>query len=1079
MDAAVTATIAAGATAAQRGASKLGDGPAAIVVAARALQRRSRRLAAVSAALTGALVCEVILAAAAIAAPFAPWLQGRWRWIAAIALLLGALSAALLAWRRRSRDDLAAWCGARALPDEAEALRTALELAMVGGGSTGLRAVAIHDGARGLTAVRATVRRSAGLAGRLALAWGLLAASLVVAVPTASWRHLRRPPPAPLPRLRRVGTLVGDLRLQARPPAYAAATVRPIDVTEGDAELLRGSTIAVQARPVAGARDLRVEIATVDAALAASTPPSEGADRRPHIDADPTHHAGELIALQLVDGRVRWHHAAKAGLRYRYRGTATDGGAMVERAWRHISVRADTPPRARLRAPVGEIEVRRGDEVVIEGAVDDDIGLTRVVLAVARPTGQVQRRQVAITPGDLRVGVREALSVDSLKLEPGELATVWLEATDNNGLEGGRTGSSARVTLQMFSPERHHERLLAAVAGLALRWTLRLADRLESRPNGDTASLTELLKRRALCASSEDADLDRLRRLRGWLAEDVLARGQTGADLDEIAQRLRGRVADDNRVAAATKRDATGIGERVERGRLLRVHNRVVDAEERAVVQIAALAAAEHRAAMVRDSKALTALEKRLADVLEQLTKHPKDAALLAEAERLLDAIEARMAKIEASAARQLKVAPPEHVNAGAMNPRGMQATLKQHQGALDDVRAQLRRGDFKAALDRLTRGRKQLAGPMAALNAAAAKERSAEEDALAALVAELQRGIATAERGQAALQREVEPSAAAQRTAAAEQLRRRLQTTLPQVQRLLDDARDQVRPRRLLSYELRASRAVARGRAALSTAQQAVTQGAIGRALQALLEAREQLAAAAKTELQETGPGDGAAQRDGHKKDLQRVRTALDRSARAATRLRELLPVPEALHDLATQRALRRKVRSQGQLRRRLDQVRRRLERGGDAHPALQRQVGARLDHALGMMQQVGTSLSESDASRAQTQMAEVQSALAQARRLLEQNQRGGAGGSSGDRDQAGGQGRAGGGQGASQGDSGGDDGTGPGRGSQVKLQSGNRSDASDDFRREVLKAMKRRAPSGYDERLRRYYRGLTATPW
>lgn len=767
---------------------------------------------------------------------------------------------------------------------------------------------------------------------------------------------------------------------------------------------------------------------------------------------------------------LQWRQPVTGRLRYRYRATADDGAPMVERTWREITIHKDAQPQATLRAPRDEVEVRSGDEVVVEGTALDDIGLTHVGLAIALPSGQVQRRDVAITQGDRRVEIREALAVDGLKLAPGELATVWLEAVDNNGLEGSQTGSSARVTLRMFSPERHHERLLAAIAALALRWTHRLADRLEDSPVRAKGTLPALVEQRTRFAASERGDLKRLQRLRQRLADDVLARGRTGADLAELARLLRDRITDEGRVIGRIRRSAKGLGAQIERNRITRAHKRVVSSQEDAVIQLAGLAAAEHRAAMVRDSKALAALEKKLAKVLAALQKKPDDDALKAQAERLLDAIEARMKRIAASASRQLKLTPPEHINSGASNAQGMQASLRSHQSALEDVRARLRGGDFKGALKALERGRNKLAKPLKELHEEAAKERSAKDAALERLVAELLRGIKTAERGEEGLQQEVEPSASAQRIAAAEALRRQLQTTVPQVQHLLDDARDQVRPKRLKSFQMRNSRPLARGRAALSMARQAVGRGEIDRALQALLEAREQLAAAIKAKEDGSEPVT-------HHQDLQRVRTALDRGARAAGRLREMLPSPRSLHDASTQRALRRAADQQSRIRRKLDRVRRALERRGDAHPALQRQVGARLAHGSGMMRQVAGSLIESDAARGHEQMAEVRSALAHAKRLLNQRNNGPSNG------QPQGRGRPSVGQAGSRRSAGGRPGN---RGNEalrrraggnLRLKSGTRGDSGEDFRREVLKAMKRRAPSGYDERLRRYYRGLTET--
>lgn len=994
---------------------------------AQGLRRRHRFVHAVVAVVAGLIACEIVLAGAIVWANATELGRGQLRSGGTVAAVVGLLICLIVTLRRRSNTDLALWCASHFEGREAERVRTAIELAIDGQGSSTLVAVAVGQGAKGLLNVgdqvrQRTIRAMAASVMMLAMGGALL---MVMAGPLGD--RLRFPPPPERPAPQGVGTLVGDLQLRVTAPDYTQ--LLPITMAGGEGEFLQDSTLTLAARPLAHARDIHLEMAAQNA---------------------------KVTRVQLPAGaeQIKWRHLLKGAFRYRFGATGPDGGVLFERSWRKIAVKLDAPPHIKLRAPTGEREVRATEEVVIEGTATDDLGLSRVELVVALPSGRVQRRQIAITTGDLHVGVHEALTIAKLKLEPGQLATLWLEASDRR--RASQTVSSQRTTLRMFSPQRHHERLLQQLAQAAIRWTFRLADRLERSQKQAPVALPAFLDRRALLAGSERTALAELGRIRDALSDDLLALGRTNVDLKELTRRLAQHLTAEDRVHARIKRTARGLGAKIELTRAVRSYDRVVGGVERSVLNMTAIAAAEHRATMVRQGQTLQELEKQLETVLGALKKTPKDARLLARAERLIDAIGKQIAKLEIAAMHRAKLVPNEHFN--THGSASMPSQLKRHGRALDKVRAALRKGRFGEALAALKRSSQGLSAQLLALRQQDQQERTKHDAALDRLVKAVRRGIIKTEQRQASLQADVKPAADAQRQAAADHLRRRLHTAAPQVQRLLDDARDQIRPRRLTGYRMRSNRAIVRSRAALSSAQQAMSHGEVDRAMQALLEAREQLA------LSPAKVGNSVSQRD-----LWRVRTSLDRASRAAALLRELMPAAPGLHDEAARRRLRGQAKKQDKVARKLRRTIAMLRREGRRHPALQRQVGGRLQHAAGMMRQSAGALTGSDATRADEQMTEVRGALAQARKLLEQG-----------RQRMGGppRGRQAG-PGSQQ--QGSEEGLGRRRPSAMRamsLQSGNRSDGADDFRREVLKAMKRPAPAGYDERLRRYYRGLTGAP-
>ncbi|MCB9739964.1 MAG: hypothetical protein H6747_11925 [Deltaproteobacteria bacterium] len=996
------------------------------VEALRATERRARwaRDLAVATALT--------IAGGAVAWALSPSLAVA---LAAV-LVLAATSAMLLLRARRRIDassaDLAAWAEARATGSTG--LRSAIELA-ASEPERPLVAALCREMTGPVAALGEAVEgerrqlRRAWLAPGLALALCALAAGL-------GWLQLLPPDRAPAPpkptQPGTVPTLVGDLRLTITPPSYAEAA-EPERLEEGDsARALEGSMVQISASPLPGARGLTVEL------------------QRPELPPE------SVTPRSLPGGRLGFGVMAKGEIAYRFVARRPDGTRVVEAAMRKLEARPDALPTATLVAPTGELEVRSGEAVVIEGKVEDDLGLAGVDLVIARPGGGVEHRKVAITAGDRRVLVRESVEVDRLELRAGELATVWIEARDAMPSEAPRLASSERLTLRMFSPERHHARVLDRLGELVIAWTHGLADRLEGDPalpdaNGKRRALPIALKNQALWARNEAGLLEQLHAVRQMVAEDVLARPQTGVDLEAIERRLMRARDGEERVVARIDAGAEDKAEARELLRMGKPHAEMVVATEETVIGLAALAASEHRNALDRDGRALEALDKRLEEVLAALQKDPDDPALRAEAERLIDAMASRIEQMAAEAARQLELLPPEHVNAAALDPAELDGALDARKSALDRMREALRSGKPGDALAALAESRAQLQQAMAALREQVDAERTAEDAALDRLVGELRAGVDAAKQAQGGLREALRPTAEAQDRASGEQLKKGLQTAMPAIRDLLDDARDQIRPKRLASQAMRGSPAVAGARAALSEAVAALDRGDIDGALMSLIEAEGKLGQTREDLIPK--PEDPPLAARGREQDAMRVASARDRAARAAAALRAALPRPEALHDAQTRRKLGELGKEQRKIQRRLDKVRQRLAKEASRQPGLDSQVGGRIDHAGQMMQKATEALGQGDASTGQRRMSDALSALDAAAEILRRgNESGGQPGPGGGRDRVG---------------------HGPPP-RKMQVQSGNANDGGEAFRKRLLDAARRRPPEGWSERVRRYYQRL-----
>lgn len=949
-------------------------------------------------------------------------------WAVAGLLTASAIAASVVAiWRAIGGGSLADWVArAEGLQRRSEPLRTAVELAdawsvrpsgsaaltsvTVGGAFAELRFLGLHH--------RDLWRGNFRLAVVVLLLGGAI--TTVAATEPDPWgfRAVAYDDGDDGPQL--VPTLVGDLVLASTPPPYAEGAVLAADNDPEGCAVLRGSVVDVRARPLLSLAQLRVDVRLGD----------------------------EVRQLPLVaaDTQVRWQTTVVQDVQYRYVGVDKRGRPVSERGWRSIEATADAPPSALLSAPQGEVDVRRGATVLVAGRATDDLGLADVQLVVALPGGGTTRRPIAFAVRGRDAEISETIEVDDLHLRAGELATLHLEARDSNPASDRRPVLSRRVTLRMFSPERHHTQVLQELAALALLWTERLADRLERDPLRTGAQISQALSARVAMAAAEEDGLKALKRVVGRLEEDVLSRVSTRANLAEVGELLAEALAEEQRgLSRFSDVSALQAPTRLQARRVLsackRYHDQAVVTQERSVALMASLARAEHRQALARQGRKLQRLQGRLQTVLGKLANGDADVTV-EQAERLLDEVAAQVERMLESLKRQAPLVPAEHFNAAAARHASTPA-LVGHEQALGKVRELLRAGKHAAALRELKRLREGLKDELAALQKNAAQQNTAADDKLRKLVRLLRRDIATTRAEQRDIHEALRPVSEEHSRELAKHLETAARDVLPQVQALIGDARDQIRPRRLGSAAARSSGPVGRARAALSTAAAAIDARELDGAIAALTEADEQFAGAMRSLPlgQVAGiegdlvAGDGA-----------RLRAGSDRIGRAIALLRESLPSSRELLQPGARRRMQQLRPRQRGVRRRLRHTQQRLRRDGAAHPALQKQVGGRLEHALSLMAQAEDSLRDGDAQRATQQSAEADSALQQAARMLSEPDQGPQSGAAA--------------------------GFAPPQ-RPVELD-GERPLDGRAFRDALLKAMQKPAPNGYRERLQRYYEAI-----
>jgi hypothetical protein len=403
---------------------------------ARAGSARAARRAGLH-ALTGTALAGGLLAASVALLVVAPALR-PWLLVALASVGLVTVGLVVGALLRPSRPaTLATWV-ARRDPALGGDVADAFELAerLAGKGRPVPEASAVLAEAH---AARVAGRAQADDATRHAraampsLPWGpaggaLLAAGLLLVVlPTGRHRLIEGASPSAIPRI-----TYGDVALHLRFPAYLGMPDRLVADSTGDLEAPVGTHVDIS---VVADRPLRT----------ARLEPEGGGPIEMTTDGETAR--GTLVVI--------------ADSEYRIRLTGTAGEIDPDSPLHAIRAVPDLPPQVRLRSPREDLTLPEGSSFPLAFSVDDDHGVSEVVLVVqpaeeepAAP-GLAPHRipLLSAQPARLSADGRRDVAVAELGLAAGDEALFWVEAKDTDEVSGPKWAASSRIRLRVPSPD--------------------------------------------------------------------------------------------------------------------------------------------------------------------------------------------------------------------------------------------------------------------------------------------------------------------------------------------------------------------------------------------------------------------------------------------------------------------------------------------------------------------------------------------------------------------------------------------------------------------------------------------------
>lgn len=829
----------------------------------------------------------------------------------------------------------------------------------------------------------------------------------------------------------RATPITGDIALTYLYPAHTGLPPRTVEGTNGTIEAPVGTRVRIETR---ADRDLARAFLDVDGAAL----PMEVQGR-------------QLEGLLLVQ---------RTGA-YRFRFADERGRDIAVGPDIPITAVVDGAPEIDLLAPVAELTVTETDGVELAFEARDDHGVARVELVFQIGEGEEQVLPVRSfrTPRPRADGTF-TWELAGLKLRAGDVITYRLRATDNDEVGGAKHGHSRSQVLKVFSQAEHRRALVARVEEAWESMVLALGDRLTPIAGPRAVRGAQRIDAGApadelvLQVGNELADVG------GELARDEKAPQELTAALANISRNVleAGRETRSLRVRARAQGDRfiqrLDRAERAEQGEL-----------ERSVLYLEALLDRQRILEIEELAREMAASRRELTQLMEDYRNSPSAQArqeILQELRRLRE----RMNELMKRMAELSKGIQDEHLNAEAMKALARERDLS---SGVDEIEKLLAEGKIDEALARLQELGMQMEEMAQAISDAA--DSQAENDpALRELARDLQEYEQQLQELQQAQQeltdateelrreqaKQIEQRLAREGDSLVQELRERVEQAQKLLEKVPEDelpgwVGDELGGAKERLDDLAGALSVKDFDASLEAAAQALAHS---EALESALD--RELGYAERFGLRES---------PGLREARDPVAGATPRVREVKERLEQLFADPSQQMTPGQRRQMQQMAQQQGQLQEQMRELQRQAQKIGQQAPIFDQSAQQAMDGAHQSMGEAGQRLQGHDPGgalaaerQAQEHLQALQQGLEQARQQAQAN-----GGSGFPLPLGGGRGRGeSGGRGAFD------------RQEKVEIPGADQYRAPDEFRKDILDAMKQQAPAGYEDHVRDYYEEL-----
>ncbi|QSQ22692.1 DUF4175 family protein [Pyxidicoccus parkwayensis] len=826
-----------------------------------------------------------------------------------------------------------------------------------------------------------------------------------------------------------VEPITGDIELTYRYPAYTGLTQRTVPGTNGEISAPAGTEVLLKTR---------------------SDRPVERADIVVNGQASP---------LKVTEHRdLEGAFVAKQSGHYHFVFYGPRDKLLVTGPEIALNVEADKAPQVSLMTPAMELEVDPGQKVTLKYEATDDYGLSGLSLVYRTPGSQKETRVPLPREDGRRSRSTFTWDLGTLKPKPGDRITYYVEAQDNDAVEGPKKGVSRTQVLRIYSAAEHRRAALDKAEQLWGRMVDHLADRLEG-PDRVKQKDPQAVAAAASVDTSGQQLMTDMRTLARELSRERDVPSELVSALSHIAEALGSHItgtADFRRLYLRTQRargEDWGTG-----NRLTAVVNEEVDEAEKDILYLESLLDRQKLEALQELAKELANERRDLANLVEQFKNNPDDQARQAVMEQIQQ-MKGRIQELMQRMAEMRKGIRDEHYNAEALNEMMKEQDL---QGAMDEVEKLMREGKTDEALAKLQQLGMQMDEMLQNLDKQNSDFGSEQYPELAEKFGKFMQELQSTVQEQqkvAEQTRQLRDQARAQNK---DRLAEKGQAVKDELLRKVQQAQEDYKKLQPDQLNSRAARPLEEAQSELQNVENALKVNDFDLAAEAAARAEDAARQLSMMGEQQRQLDEMFGNPPEVRQQSANLAQRLERDARGVEevnkQLQSLFPPPGSQLSQQEKQQLQQLAQQQGQLEQRAQGLRQQMEEMQQMAPLFGEEASQQMENVGQRMGEASQRMQGKDPGRGYGEQQAALEGLRQFQRQMQEGQKGGKGGlplpmGSGARRQ---------------------EGNGRDPRNQVELPDEDAFQAPKEFRKDLLDAMKQGAPEKYREQVKRYYEEL-----
>jgi hypothetical protein len=388
------------------------------------------------------------------------------------------------------------------------------------------------------------------------------------------------------------------------------------------------------------------------------------------------------IPATMVGENLATKLVIEQSARYRFAVTSPAGVRSIETVARMIESEPDQPPTVQLLAPAEPLDVTNLRRVELAYTIEDDFGLTsaELVWEGGKDRGKkvINLEKVSRAQGKLLWDIAE------IQVPSGGEVRYWIEARDNRNVGDANVGRSRELHLRVVSARERHEETLGRQQGVAEKILKNLAQRLVY-PDDDQTVRDELNRQ---------------------IREVVVELGSLAASFEkdphasDAMRKALGSMRDRLEKLAQLESKWGPKGKPAVRGAFAGFDPKIIGELEDDTIILADWLDRERMEGLLDVSDEIASHQKRLSELMAQYQR-TKDARLLDEIEREMRALDKAFAELE-----RHRQGMPEDVLDQYVNRQAVQA--QQGGSCVDEVRKLVRANQMAEAQKKLEACRAQ-----------------------------------------------------------------------------------------------------------------------------------------------------------------------------------------------------------------------------------------------------------------------------------------------------------------------------------------------------------------------------------